>query len=258
MTMLPPINIDLTESFPHLTKAPVVEAAIQILTRPGVSLEEAKLLETLKEKLPDYTDFESHRSINYQIVFSPESKVEPKDMGWSGVRCKTADGLQVANFGKDGFAFSRLKPYVNWEQFSNEALRLWAIYLDLAKPVEVQRLGLRFINRLILPIETAKLRDYFVHSSRAPDGLELPLIAFFNQNTFAVPEHDLAIQISQTREPFQSPTKEVGLILDIDAFTLKGFEIKDDVLQNRLNQLRWLKNKAFFGSVTQQVIGTVK
>ena len=52
----------------------------------------------------------------------------------------------VAQFTRNGFVFSRLKPYEGWETFEAEAKRLWCIYRELAEPSEVQRLGVRFIN----------------------------------------------------------------------------------------------------------------
>ena len=41
-----------------------------------------------------------------------------------------------------------------------------------------------------------------------------------------------------------------GLILDIDIFTTQGFEVDEATLERRLLEMRWLKNKVFFGSVT--------
>ena len=44
----------------------------------------------------------------------------------------------------------------------------------------------------------------------------------------------------------------IALILDIDVFTTHGFELDDSVLERRLSEMRWLKNKVFFGSITEK------
>ncbi|MCH7551913.1 DNA topoisomerase 4 subunit A [Patescibacteria group bacterium] len=71
-----------------------------------------------------------------------------EDIGCIGLKLHSNDNLHIVQFNKGAFIFSRLKPYANWEQFSQEALRLWAIYCELLKPSEVRRIGLRFINRI--------------------------------------------------------------------------------------------------------------
>jgi uncharacterized protein (TIGR04255 family) len=69
-----------------------------------------------------------------------------------------------------------------------------------------------------------------------------------------VPGHPFGVQVIQTIQPVPGPVKEVGLILDIDAFTMSPFDFSIEGLKNRLSQLRWLKNKAFFGSFKQETM----
>ena len=71
-----------------------------------------------------------------------------KDIVHAGLKCQSEDSFYVVQFNKDSFVFSRLKPYEDWEKFSQEALRLWEIYCELPEPTEIGRIGLRFINRL--------------------------------------------------------------------------------------------------------------
>jgi uncharacterized protein (TIGR04255 family) len=45
-----------------------------------------------------------------------------------------------------------------------------------------------------------------------------------------------------------------GLILDIDVFTTQGFDLDESILGRRLLEMRWLKNKVFFGSITGKAL----
>ena len=46
-------KIDLTQTFPHLDKAPIVEAVIEIRTRAEAAWEEVPVTRRLKAQLPD-------------------------------------------------------------------------------------------------------------------------------------------------------------------------------------------------------------
>ena len=48
------LKIDPAQEFPHLARAPIVEAALEIRARAEAPWEELALLEQLKARLPDY------------------------------------------------------------------------------------------------------------------------------------------------------------------------------------------------------------
>jgi uncharacterized protein (TIGR04255 family) len=154
-------------------------------------------------------------------------------------------------FSREGLFFSKLQPYQSWNQFSGDALRLWNIYAEVARPLEMQRIGLRFINKIQLPPRELDFEKYIQPHPVPPVGLEPSFLGFFHQDTLGVPDHPYAINIVRTIQPPPNPlTDGSGLIIDIDAFTTQSFENGLGVLEQRLAELRWLKNKAFFGSVT--------
>jgi len=119
-------------------------------------------------------------------------------------------------------------------------------FVDLAQPLEVQRLGVRFINR-IAPIDLSKLGRYLAKPPKCLEPLGLPMSGFLYQSTHDVPKEPFRINVAQTVQPPSPPqTEGFGLILDIDVFTTQAFQLSDEVLQDRLTKMRWLKDKAFF------------
>ena len=139
-------SIDLAETFPHLSKAPIVEAVIDIRVVPSVKWDEICLQSDLKQRLPDFPKVEPLREARYQLTIGKQNNPTVEDLGCVGFKCQSSDNLHIAQFNKEAFVFSRLKPYLDWAQLRQEALRLWAIYFELLKPREVIRIGLRFIN----------------------------------------------------------------------------------------------------------------
>ncbi|MDE3068090.1 MAG: TIGR04255 family protein [Verrucomicrobiota bacterium] len=251
------MKIDVTEQFKLLPKAPIVEAVIQIHARPEASWAENEIVGILRPKIPEYKKAVSRKQIRHQVKLNanqPPEAIE-ENLGWHGLVCQTEDGKHGVQFNRDGFIFHRFSPYQKWEQFFNEALRLWKIYLEIARPVEAQRIGLRFINKIDLPPKEVNFEDYIRPHPETPFDLELPFMSFFHQDTLAVPGYPYAINIIRTIQPPLNPQVEgLGLVVDIDAFTTQSFEIKDGMLEGRLTELRWLKNKAFFGSVTEKAL----
>ena len=147
------------------------------------------------------------------------------------MRFRSTDEKHIAQFNRDGFVFSRLEPYLTWEELESEGKRLWNIYKDLAQPVEIQRLGLRFINRIKLPPGELLFEDYIQPAPTSPHGLELPFHGFMHKDTLAVPGHPYAINVIRTIQQLNGGVDGgVALILDIDVFTTQGFDLDNAVL----------------------------
>ena len=245
-------KIDLSESFEHLPNAPIVEAVIHWRARAEKKLEPDALLEQLKERLLEYPNPQRQQEIGVGAEFGPEGASVQQRHIWHGYRFESADKLYVAQFTRNGFVFSRLKPYEDWEKFEAEAKRLWCIYRELAEPSEVQRLGVRFINSMT-PVQPEQLTDLLAVPPRNPDDFALPLKGFMHLSTFDIPGHPYNLNAIQTIQPPSPPEREsVGLILDLDVFTTRPIQF--DEIDNRLLQMQWIKNKAFFSFLSEAAV----
>lgn len=251
--------IDLKETFPLLARAPIIEAVIEVRARTQVPWEESAISERLKPRLPEYPSVQSHREFQHEfkVELGQPTEQTVQDLGWRGLRCESTDKRHIAQFNRDGFVFSRLAPYESWDQFQREGLRLWQLHIELAQPTEPQRLGLRFINRIVIPQEGPRLEDYLEASPRTPREMDIPFSSFLHHNVLTVPGYSYAINIIQTVQQPQGP-ETGGLIVDIDVFTTQPFNLAQDVFEQHLAEMRWLKNKVFFGSVTKSALETFK
>jgi uncharacterized protein (TIGR04255 family) len=254
-------KIDVTESFQHLEHAPIVEAVIEIRARVESPWEESALREQLKAKLPGYPKVFSQNEFRHELKVKAGQPPEQlfHDMGWRGLRLESADGHYIAQFNRDGFAFSRLHPYESWDQFKEEAMRLWKVYAGLAKSQEVQRLGVRFINRITLPVGEVLLADYLMAPPQPPGELDLQITGFFHQDSLLVPGYPYVLNIVKTVQPPHGSGSDGGaLILDIDVFTTKPFEHRPADIEKHLAEMRWLKNKVFYSSLTKEALEGLK
>ncbi|MGH7138453.1 MAG: TIGR04255 family protein [Pirellulales bacterium] len=181
-------HFDLDETFPHLENAPIVEAVIQWVARAAKTLTPDDLRQQLAERLRDYPDCQPQRAFRMEAQFGLDgSSRQVQQETWQGFRCTSPDKLHIAQFNRDGVLFSRLKPYQAWEAFSAEAMRVWNVFVAVAQPAEIERLAVRFINR-IEPIALADLPKYLKVPRRRCATLACRLPIFFGRRGMTCPD----------------------------------------------------------------------
>lgn len=240
----------------HLGRAPIVEAVVdlRVKTRADFALE---ALDAAHERLkPTYERKEEMRAMEFTVVQSPgkPAQQQMEDLGKQGVRFFTGDGLQIVQFRRDGFTFSRLAPYTRWEEVFGEASRLWRVFEEAAPCEEVARIAVRYINRLNLPARAAQeLSAFLTAPPPVPDGLALVRGPFVTRVTVSEPQSNVFAHITQALQG--GPAQDtVPVILDLDAFQTGPFEPQADSLLPRFEALREFKNRLFFGSLTEEAI----
>ena len=254
MVQMAKFVIDVDEKFPALPHAPSVEAIIDIRVTPENRPDEESLKNFVQKKFCDYKFRDSQREIQYQVTVSPNQPPNQtiQDRGWKGLRFQSKDQKYIAQFNRDGFTLSRLEPYQSWDLFRTEAMRLWDGYAEFVKPIKILRVGLRYVNRIQLPVGELNFKDYLDLAPSTPNVMDLPISGFMHQDTVLVPNYPYKVNTIKTVQ--QPPTVGVGygLILDIDVFTTLPFDYDEANLKSHLAEMRWIKNKVFEGVITQK------
>jgi len=254
MSAQPAFTIDLKEKFKHLPRAPIVEAVIHWRARGEKKIKHDELRDELLKALPGYPEAKTLRELHVESALGPTGDSVSRRDEWHGFRLESKDGRNIAQFTRDGFVFSRVTPYENWDRYVEEAQRLWQIHIGFTEPSEIERLGVRFINRIV-PVDIGELDKILTTPPLSPSGLKLPIGEFLHRSLFDVPGHDYRVHVIQTNQPPSPPeTDALSLILDIDVFTTRTTELDDTAVRKRLNEMRWLKNKAFFSLLKAKAI----
>jgi len=252
------MSLDISKQFPSLSHAPIVEAVIEMRSNTERQIDEKATLTLIKARLPEYPNVETQRGFSHSFSVAPNQPPhqEYADLGFKGFRLLTADKKQITVFGKENYTFSRISPYENWEQFSVEALRLWDLYKAMTDSSAINRLGVRFINKIALPQGDVQFDDYLKSPPSAPDGLNLAFVGFFHQDTMAIPDHKYVINFIRTIQP--SPDGILNIILDIDVFIEKQIPDNIENLMKHLEEMRFIKNSVFFNSITNKTLEMLK
>jgi uncharacterized protein (TIGR04255 family) len=99
------------------------------------------------------------------------------------------------------------------------------------------------------------LDEYLQNSPKIPSNGPSLFTNSLTRNTLAEPEKDIYVHLTQAIE-----TKEnnVAIIIDIDAFKGKQFDLGKDNFWEDFEELREMKNKLFFSSLTEKAINKYK
>jgi uncharacterized protein (TIGR04255 family) len=238
----------------HLSKAPIVEAIIDV--RVTVSPDfRAEVFASIKDELrPEFPIVDERRGVSLAWVFDAAAQApavggpQLQDHGLNGFFFSSETPKEVAQFRVDGFTLNRLAPYSSWKDLLPRALGLLEVYLRVSKPVAITRVATRYINRLLLP--TPNLSDYLKQPPRGIPGVEGELRGFVE--TASVTDRDgTTVNLAKALELVPEPTARV-VLLDIDAFKQESLEPALDAIESRLAALHDIKNRVFFDSLTEK------
>jgi uncharacterized protein (TIGR04255 family) len=159
-----------------------------------------------------------------------------------GLRFNSEDGLHAVQFNRDGFVFSRLGKYRSWELFREECKKPWDIYLAVSGVRDIVSYGVRYINKLRLPL-MQNFEEYINIYPHLPDGIPKMIHGCFMRLELAVsaPAGQLVHQqiLLPPEEPEFSP-----LILDND-FRFPALGLTANEIWEQLDQVRLVKDHYF-------------
>ncbi|MDD5037957.1 MAG: TIGR04255 family protein [Dehalococcoidales bacterium] len=233
----------------YLKNAPIQEALIDLRVRLSSGFDPKSFINVSEQLSAEYPKNEPRRLIAGILGVKEGKLITPEDKGVQGYFFKSEDEKNIVQFRMDGFTFSRLHPYTKWETVLLEAKRLWEIYHSVASPELITRIAVRYINRLDIELPIKDFGEYLTAPPTIPASLPQEISQFLNR--MVIHEGDKTINLVQAMEPI-TEKKKIGIILDIDVFKIQesGFDIED--IWSEFEQLRGIKNRVFFESITEK------
>ncbi len=241
----------ILENYPILKKAPITEALIDIRVKLPSDFDVKNInsiYESIKNQYPG-----THEQKISKVKFEPKAKdiAKPSKPEINGYRYISSDKKQIVQAKLDGFTFSRLHPYIKWEDLLDEAHRLWQLYKDIACPESITRVAVRYINNLNIPMPIKDFDDYLTAPPTVPEGLPQGVSSFLTRTVIHEPSFGANAIITQALE--QVVTDVAPVILDIDVFKLESKGIVEKDAWEIIEKLRHFKNKIFFSSITDNL-----
>lgn len=248
---------NMSETPLRLSTAPIIEAVIEIRCDMAPTFDLGTLEGAARDLFHD-----QYPKLQQQFVeahrFEREGDEPPRistERGLQALQFLHADGRQLVQIRTQGFTFNRLAPYSSLDDYLPEIERTWRLFVQLAAPVQIQQVRMRYINRILLPLtdRLVELTDFLKVSPRLPDEDRLQFTGFLNQHAAVEVKTGNQVNIITT---LQAAEKDlVPLIFDIEVIHAGTADPGDWVwVRSHIDSLRSLKNHVFMNTLTQRCL----
>lgn len=233
-------------------KAPIVEALLDIqVTFPSPVA--PSRLESFHDAIRDrYPTKQNRTKWEGQIRVAELEVQQAVKRAAEGFMFRSEDSRRTVQVRQDGYTFNQLRPYDNWEALRDEAREHWERYRDVFRPEAVTHLGLRYINRIEIPVPFSDFREFVKTAPDIATGLSQGVRAFFMRLEIPDPTRGLIAIVTETIQPPTPDTKQLPLIFDIDVVRSATFEPSSPAIWETFEQMRDYKNEIFFNTMTER------
>jgi uncharacterized protein (TIGR04255 family) len=234
------------------TKAPIVEAVVEF--RISGNLDD-KVLERCKRKFHVagwISEDILNVNLNVNLTASQKSDV---DTHFGGYRISSTDGLWVIQLTRQSLVLSRLPPYCGWDEFVKEAKIFYGRWRKIVGTRVIERIGLRYLNRIDIPIVEAKTispSDYVTFFPTSISVLEEPARIF--QCQVSTRHKNLNFDVNLISATIESVLiGHSALLLDCDVHRYRlDVPQSDSQIWEMLTSARNAKNDIFEACITEK------
>jgi uncharacterized protein (TIGR04255 family) len=141
--------------------SPIIEALCEFRFEPGLPWDLA-IPGLLYEKVRDgFRTRRQVRAFETSVSASPEG-VEQQVRAIDRMQFLREDEKALIQVGPNMLAVNHLRPYPTWQEFLPLIRGGFEAYREAAGPEGIQRIGLRYINRIEIPGPGVEMEDYFL------------------------------------------------------------------------------------------------
>jgi uncharacterized protein (TIGR04255 family) len=242
----------------ELAKPPITEALVDIRIVADTVVTVAHLAPLRGELRETFPKEDERRHMSGEFRFEAGKLLPPtsRDLGFHGLWLTSADGTRVVQFRTNGFTFNNvgLGHYMGGEALIDEALRLWSRYAEVVQPSAVIRVGLRYLNRLDLPLQTGEeFQTYLTSPPELPEDAPQKVSNFLSR----IVAHDETGALAIVTQKLDMGTDQLqAVLIDLDvAFLLEdGIPPTAEAIRPFVGVLRDLKNRTFFALLTEKTV----
>ncbi len=235
-------------------RPPITEAVI------GINVADAsdeRSLKDVSEKLAKHYPLHQplqnltlHIQVKAKGSKAPTGPIAPKA---GGHRLSTRDMTEIAVVMPGQFVVSQLAPYPSWEVFSKRFHRDWHIWKRCVGHLEIKRIGVRYINRIDIPVENSLVHheDYLSIYPHVPELLD-PIGPYAIQMVSQLTDINCKLTINSSAIVNSILLNHQSFVIDIDIAKEVDVPQSDHALFELLETIRQKKNQVFEASITQK------
>lgn len=232
---------------------PITQAVIEVRVAHEMVIED---IEKIAKKLHKF--YPHKLTLNdYDIIITPQPIVEESVAVKSHqprFELASDDQVDKAIISKNTIAVVRLAPYLGWDALYSQFVTAWKSWKRIATTKAITRIGVRYINRIDIPLNNEnklEIEDYLTFYPKVPELGHQPMSEFQISITKPIYDSPWTARIISTALP--SPLiNHISLLLDTDIFRTEGLPLKDEDLWAMITEARDIKNTVFHSCLTQK------
>jgi len=230
-------------------RPPITEAVIEF--RPKQPLD-IRLISKAEAKFrKNYPLSQNFSTMGVRV--NPAMQSADVHQEYVGHRLCTNDQTDILTITTASFAVARLAPYPGWDVFRKRAEEDWHQWKSIVGSHQLNRIGIRYINRIDIPVEPTKKIDLDEYLKCFP---ELPNDSFKALTHYAMqlvlPLEDNCQAIINTGSVPAPLLNHASFILDFDISREINLPQRDDEIWNLIDKIREYKNYIFEQCITDK------
>lgn len=176
--------------------------------------------------------------------------------GLAKVQLATADGTRKIGVGPDVLSVHMLRPYHSpclsdtsgWGEFFPRIERALESHWKVVQPAGVRRVGVRYINKILIPQRTALIGEYLACVLQQVTGLPTNPNSLFSRAEYTYGD---GIRLILTQGSIET-SEDLGYLLDIDVIWESGEAVTRDVALEEARNLRKRERDIFESVITDK------
>jgi uncharacterized protein (TIGR04255 family) len=166
------------------------------------------------------------------------------------IRRSNRDENEIVLIGSNNFIVSQLAVYPGWSYFFDRFKRDWSLWRKQVGYRRIERIGVRYINRIDIPVENGIVRHecYLNIYIQMPPVLDR-VAEYSLQAEVHLPDLQCTAKVNSASVPSPLP-ESIAFVLDVDIGRTIDVPQKDDEIYDFLAQVRLKKNEIFEACVT--------
>ncbi|MHB1513939.1 MAG: TIGR04255 family protein [Acidiferrobacter sp.] len=235
------------------SKPPITEAVISILFEDPIG--ESELLSLQKALSRHYAHSQPIKNLHVKLQAGGGADLDINQEHEAGSRFSSPDMTELLILFPKSFTVSQLPPYPGWDTVFARFCRDWRILRKRLGFKTVQRVGVRYINRVDIPVEGGILaHEQYLNVFPRVTAEFGPLNAYSVQAQIYMQDLKAHLIINSASVP--SPLiGYVSFIIDQDIGRVIDVPQKDDEIFNLISQVRHRKNAVFESCITEKARG---
>lgn len=171
------------------------------------------------------------------------------------VQLVTEDGKRIVGIGPDVLSVHMLRPYQyvpeqgGWSEFRPRIERALEAYWKVAQPKGVKRIGMRYINKIVVPQNKVRIGNYIKCALPVVKGLPDYQNSTMSRVDYSY-EDDIRLVLSHWS--INEAPNQVGFLLDLDIIWENTEPVAQDEAMLKVDDLRIRERDAFETVITDE------